>query len=54
MAFCRLRYTAWVDYLRTHVAHSRIVAPEETAETTESAASEAAASAPSAPAQSAA
>ena len=21
-------YTAWVDYLRTHVAHSRIVAPE--------------------------
>ena len=48
-------YTAWVDYLRTHVAHSRIVAPEETAETTEgAAASEAAASAPSAPAQSAA
>ena len=47
--------TAWVDYLRTHVAHSRIVAPEETAETTEgAAASEAAASAPSAPAQSAA
>ena len=37
-------YTAWVDYLRTHVAHSRIVAPEETAETTEgAAASEAAA-----------
>lgn len=48
-------YTAWVDYLRTHVAHSRIVAPEETAGTTEgAAASEAAASAPSAPAQSAA
>lgn len=48
-------YTAWVDYLRTHVAHSRIVAPEETAETTEgAAASEAAASAPSAPTQSAA
>ena len=39
-------YTAWVDYLRTHVAHSKIVAPEapDAAASSEAAASSAPAS----------